>query len=139
VNWTTGDLADAVAMARQAQDLADEVGDPALQVAVRVGLGTMLHALGQHQRSVDVLEEAARQIDRTSGRILVTRPPAVTVRVWLAFVLSDLGRLREARTRIDEAMTIAESLGRPNTLMAACGCAGYLHAWFGDPARALAW
>src|SRR5262249_22225301 len=73
VGLTTGDLTGALKMARKAQDLADRVADPALQVNMRLSLGFMLHALGQHQQSVEAFEEAVSRIDATGGPIGLAR------------------------------------------------------------------
>ena len=119
--------------------MAETVADPALQARVGVAVGITTHALGQYRQSVAALEAALRHLDRASGRNFGTiRPPAVICCTWLAFALSDLGRLAEAWARSNEAMAVAESLGQPNTLITTCGCTGYLHARFGDPARGIA-
>ena len=138
--WTVGDLNQAVEAGHEAQRIAETVTtDPALQVRLGIALGFSRHALGQYDQAVTALEAALRQFDSASSRNLIGlgTPPTINCRLWLAFTLSDLGRLAEAWTRSDEAMAVAESLGQPNALLATCGCAGYLHARFGDPAKAI--
>ena len=137
--WIVGDLDRAAEAGHEAQRIAEAVADPALQARASVAFGITTHALGQYRQSVPALEAALRHLDRASGRKLGTiRPPSVICCTWLAFALSDLGRLAEAWARSNEAMAVAESLGQPNTLISTCGCTGYLHARFGDPARSIA-
>jgi tetratricopeptide (TPR) repeat protein len=131
----TGDLDGAIVAGRQALELADEIGESALQAQASYTLGQVYHAIGDFGRAAELLRRSIEAADREAGT------PSTAVRIqsqaWLARVLSALGAFAEGRRHGEEALRLAMLIGHGNTLIIAHAGLGRLYLAQGDLEHAI--
>ena len=123
----TGRFAEARTLAEQAVALGDKLGDLPLQLYARHYLGLACHALGDYRRAAEALRavvEAPRaewQTDPFAGTVSgsLAAFQAITL-AWLARCLAELGEFAEGVDAGRRAVSLAEGLGSPYSLAAAC-------------------
>ena len=132
----TGRFAEARTLAEQALALGDKLQDVPLQLYASHYLGLACHALGDYRRGSEVL------------RAVVESPPtewragwtvsgswagfqAITL-AWLARCLAERGEFEESVDAGHRAVALAEGLGSPYSLAAACIGLGYSSLVRGD-------
>jgi predicted ATPase/class 3 adenylate cyclase len=112
----------AMTAGEQALMLATQGADFALQVAGRMYLGQIHHAMGSYQQAIDILQPNTTALsgERRQERFLQVNLPSVTSRTYLAFCLAELGEFPTAMTYAEEGLQIAEMVEHPNSLAIAC-------------------
>jgi tetratricopeptide (TPR) repeat protein len=128
--WQTGDPDGAIAVGRQALDLAVELGDSALQVQASHYLGEVYYAIGNFGRAAELLRRNVEAADRESGT--PNTDWRLRSQAWLARTLSALGAFAEGRRHGEEVLRLATLEGRGNTPITAHGCLGDLYLAQGD-------
>jgi tetratricopeptide (TPR) repeat protein len=130
-----GDTDGAIAVGRQALELAATLGERALQGQASHSLGMAYHAIGDFGRAVELLrwsvEGAGGEPDMPSTDVRIES------RAWLARTLSELGSFTEGRHHGEEALRLATLTGRGDTPIIAHGCLGLLSLTKGDLEHAI--
>jgi tetratricopeptide (TPR) repeat protein len=135
---TRGRFREALTPIRQAVALAEESGDSALYM-IASGSAYALFQLGEYSEGMSLCERAIELADGdpTIGAGIVNDCPLAQCLVQKGGILSDLGRLDEARELIDLGLRIAAEQGATETV-------GWGHMWSvqhaylcGDPERAM--
>jgi LuxR family maltose regulon positive regulatory protein len=103
--WIDGDVGEAIGHGRRAAALA-ESGAVAIYVAVMAGLATALYLAGELEDAGEAAQRAVRHVD--AQRQVLGR-----IEAWSTFALvaAERGHLAAARSRADEATTIAREAG----------------------------
>jgi tetratricopeptide (TPR) repeat protein len=131
----TGDFDGAIAVGRQALDLAVDLGDRVLQGRASFTLGQAYYVVGDFGRAAALLRRNVEAADRESDR------PNIDVRIesraWLALTLSVLGTFAEGRRHGEEALRLATLAGRGGVSIMVHGCLGHLYLTQGDLERAV--
>jgi tetratricopeptide (TPR) repeat protein len=131
----TGDPDGAVAVGRQALELAATLGDSALQVQASHRLGQAYQAIGDFGRAAELLRWSVEAADRESGT------PGTALRIesqaWLARTLSDLGAFAEGRRHGEEALRLATMEGRGTAPIFGHSWLGHLYLTQGDLEHAI--
>jgi tetratricopeptide (TPR) repeat protein len=126
----TGNLDDAIAMGRQALELAAEIGDCALQGEASLTLGWAYYAIGDFGRATELLRRNVEAADREAGT------PNIYLRIssqaWLARTLGALGAFTEGQRHGEEALRLATLAGRGQTPILVHGFLSELYLAQGD-------
>ncbi|WP_328474166.1 helix-turn-helix domain-containing protein [Actinoplanes sp. NBC_00393] len=115
-----GRLEGALHAYRQAQELADRVGDHDGYLQLFQGIGLTLSALGRHEEALEQFRATLREV---RVRPVAPRPAlgaTAVARVSAAHSLAVLGRWEAALAEAELALPVAIELGEPTNL-------GYLH------------
>jgi predicted ATPase len=102
--------------------LAQRTHDPALAVIAHTALGATWLSLGALPAARSHLEESSARYTPDQHRTLVFRTgqdPGVACRLYVAATLWLLGYPEQARTRLQEALTLAHALSHPFSLACA--------------------
>jgi class 3 adenylate cyclase/tetratricopeptide (TPR) repeat protein len=135
----TGRFAEARTLAEQALTLGDKLQDRPLQLYASHYLGLACHALGDYRRASEVLR-AVVQSPPTESRsgafagMLIgswTFFQAITL-AWFSRCLAELGEFEESVDAGRRAVALAEELGNPYSLAAACIGLGHSSLVRGD-------
>ncbi len=135
----TGRFAEARTLAEQALTLGDKLQDRPLQLYASHYLGLACHALGDYGRGSEVLR-AVVESPSTEWRTGAFRGmmigswtffQAITL-AWYARCLAELGKFEEGVDAGRQAVALAEELGNPYSLAAACIGLGYSSLARGD-------
>jgi class 3 adenylate cyclase/tetratricopeptide (TPR) repeat protein len=130
----TGRFAEARALAEQALAQGDKLKDLPLQLYAGHYLGLACHALGDYRRAADVLQavvespeaEAQWRTRAFGGAVIASWAGHQTITLaWLARCLAELGEFEEGLVAGRRAVALAEELGNPYSLVAACMGLGY--------------
>ena len=121
----TGKVTEALPFATTAQSIAEELGDVNLQRAAKVCFGTVYAQAGEYGRANNLLLEILRSVE--GGAHGESDPLAVSCRLWLVWVLIELGEFEDALTHGRETVRIAEILDKPYSIMYACCALAFLH------------
>lgn len=114
--------------------LAAAPTEPTLERArALLGAGGLAYAQGDHIAASEAQAEAARTAARAGDRPLAARAGNN-----LGLTLLRLGRLEEARDRLEEAMSFFAASGERKAESAALNNLGLAHFWLGDPESARA-
>ncbi len=106
-------------LAEQLLQLAQRLDDLACRVEAHLALGTSLYFEGEFVPARDHLEQCVQLYDPRHHRahaVLYVRDPGVSGRIFLAFVLWELGYPDQAMARNLEAVTLARDIGHPASL-----------------------
>jgi class 3 adenylate cyclase/tetratricopeptide (TPR) repeat protein len=119
--WFTCQNAQALALAEEAQNLAEAIGDTKTRVTAALDVGQISRTMGDFRRGADVLARAAALLSGNLARDRLDRAfyPFVTLRTNLAGCLAELGEFLPAMTAAREAMSFTESVQQPGTLVTA--------------------
>ena len=93
VLMVTGDPDGAIAVGRQALELAAALGDSAVQVQASLYLGRGYQVIGDFGRAVELLRWSVEAADRESGT--PSTDLRIESRAWLAWTLSGIGAFAE--------------------------------------------
>ena len=137
--WMTGHLVEARAFGQTAQAIAETLGDFTLRVMANVHLGLICNALGDYQRTEELLRDIVQSLagDLSHERFGLPAFPAVTARSFLARSLGQRGEFREAISLGQEAVRIAESFDHPYSVIQSRRDLGYLYGLKGDFGEAI--
>jgi class 3 adenylate cyclase/tetratricopeptide (TPR) repeat protein len=130
-----GDHEGAIAVGRQALELATTLGDCALQVQASHTLGQAYYVVGDFGQAVELLRwnvEAAHRASSTLSLEMRIRSQA-----WLGLSLSALGAFAEGRRHGEEALGLATRAGQGSVPILAHGCLGLLYLAQGDLEHAI--
>jgi tetratricopeptide (TPR) repeat protein len=131
----TGDYDGAIAVSRQALDLAAELGDSVLQAGASYFLGKTYWDVGDFVRAAELQRWNVEVADRESST--PSTDLRLRVRARLARTLSALGAFAEGRRHGEEALRLATLAGRGQTPIIAYGCLGELYLAKGDLEHAI--
>jgi tetratricopeptide (TPR) repeat protein len=131
----TGDRDGAIAVGRQALELAAELGESALQVEAAHRLGQVYYALGDFGRAAKLLQRNVETADRESDTLSIDW--RIQSRAWLTYTLSTLGAFAEGRGRGEEALRLATMEVRESILIMAHAALAHLYLAQGDLAHAI--
>jgi tetratricopeptide (TPR) repeat protein len=133
-----GDYDEAVSFGEEALTIAQSVGDRSIEVVATSFLG-MTHAVrGEFSSSATLLERnLALEGDLRSERFGAPVIQSALADVWLANVLSQLGRFDEAIRHAEAAVRTAEAADHPFTLYWGLFDLGLAHLRRGDLPRAI--
>src|SRR5262249_7339328 len=126
----TGDHHGAMAVGRQALELATALGDGALQGQASLRLGLAYYFLGDFGQAAELLRWSMETADRESGTLSTN--VRISSQAWLARTLSALGAFPEARRHGEEALRLATLAGRGERSLLTHGCLGLLYVAQGD-------
>lgn len=130
----------ALLTAARAQALGDASGDALLVVAAGTVQGQVHNVQGRPEAARRALERVlpalAELPDAAETRLLgFIADPKVTAHALLSLPLLHLGRVRQARTHLDAALTRARALGQPLATMIALWCEALCEIRLGDAER----
>ena len=130
VRRAQGDLDGAMAVGRQALELATKLGDPALQTEASLRLGQAYFGMGDFGRAAELLRGNVGAL--ALGMPSLERSWEILSRAWLAWVLGALGEFAEGRRHGEEALRLAMVERRREAPIIAHGCLGLLYLEQGD-------
>jgi class 3 adenylate cyclase/tetratricopeptide (TPR) repeat protein len=131
----TGDHDGAIAVGRQAFDLAGELGENALQARASYFLGQTYYDVGDFGRAAELQRWNVEAADRESGTSSIGSRSRSRAR--LARTLSALGAFAEGRRHGEEALRLATLPGQGQTPLIAHGILGELYLAQGDLEHAI--
>src|SRR5215510_8631594 len=135
VHRVTGDNDNAIAVGRQALELAAELGNSALQRLASERLGGAYYAIGDFGRAAELLQWSMEAADRESDTFSTDMRRLSRAR--LARTLGALGAFAEGRRHGEEALRLATLEGRGQILIIAHACLGNLYLAQGDLEHAI--
>jgi tetratricopeptide (TPR) repeat protein len=117
--WFTGQNAQALTLAEEAQNLAEAIGDTKTKVTTALDVGQICHTMGKYRRGVDVLARAVGLLkgDLAQDRLDRAFYPFVTLRSSLSNCLAELGDFLPAMVAGQEAIVFTESVQQPGTIV----------------------
>jgi predicted ATPase/class 3 adenylate cyclase len=119
-------------LGEQLLTLAQSVRDPALLLEAHRALGQTTFWLGEITSTCAHMEQGIALYDfqqHRSHTILYGQDPGVVCHSFAAWALWVLGYPDQARQRIDKAMTLAQELTHPFSLVYALTCAAIVHGF----------
>ena len=137
--WWDHDAQNAEQMGQRALTIASDLDDVALEAATNFFLGQGFFNVGKYTRTI---ERGERSVTLLKGeyayeRLGLTGLPSVLSRIYLAWALTELGRVSEAFTIADEAVAIATTADQAYSLAAAYLGLGQIHITQGAFAQAI--
>ncbi len=137
--WREGDPERAVALGRQALDIADERRDVPLAVTANLRLGQAYHGLGDYRRAMQHLERNVLALKGEDRLALfgLAGLPSVFSRGFLVWSLAEAGKFQEGITHGEEAIKIADASGQMYSRAFARFALGFLYLHQGEPGRAV--
>ncbi len=135
------ELATCIELCTQRLALAQELGDPALEMLVYENLGTLDYWAGQHARAITSLRKAQARYEPESGRRLrltYGTDSAVVSTTYEGHALWFRGYPEQAIRKDDEALRIARKLGQAHSLTLALTFSAALRVNRGEPEQAIA-
>jgi tetratricopeptide (TPR) repeat protein len=131
----TGDWEGAIAVGRQALELAADIGDIVLQGEAPFTLGQAYYFIGDIGRAAELLRRSVEAADKAPCT------PSTDVRIlsraWLAVTLGTLGAFAEGQRHGEEALRLATLDGRGTTPITVHACLGLLYLNKGDLEHAI--
>jgi class 3 adenylate cyclase/tetratricopeptide (TPR) repeat protein len=137
--WSTGHAAEARASAKNAQVIAEALGDPPLQVGATHYLGAVCLTSGDYRQAVALLQKVVHLLggDRSRDRCGLTGFPAAMARGWLAWALAERGAFDEGIVYGQEGLHLAEALDHPYSWIAASWGPAHLYGLRGEISHAV--
>lgn len=137
--WRMGDAHKAEEMGERALAIASERGDFPLEVVTNFLVGQGCFNMGDYRRAAAHCERnvAALEGERAYERFGLTGLPSVLSRTWLAWSLAELGEFAQAMVHAQTALPIAQTLGHPYDVAAACLGMGHVQLLAGDLDQAI--
>jgi transcriptional regulator with AAA-type ATPase domain/tetratricopeptide (TPR) repeat protein len=131
--WTSGYPTKAREFGRNAQVIAESLGDTQLQVTGNLYLGAALIHTGDYRRAEALLTSVLRLLEgRDRERFGLVGFPAVSARFYLTWIALSRGQFEEGIVRVEEGIRLAETLDHPYTLGAARSMLAFLHMVRGE-------
>jgi class 3 adenylate cyclase/predicted ATPase len=135
-----GELRTGLAIAEQALDFAERLGDPLLLGHAHIVMGQFQFYLGDLAAARRHLEEALALYDTERDRSKAARHGydfCMACHSWLGLVLWQQGLLNQALDHAEEAIAAARAAGHPLSEAWALSLAAMLHQWRGEVALCL--
>jgi tetratricopeptide (TPR) repeat protein len=129
----------AIIAGERAVDIAETLGDLAVQVDVNFHLGLAYISLGDYRRALECLVRniTSLQGDLARERLGMTGLPSVLSRSWSVMCLAELGQFENAIAPGEEAVRIAEAVDHPFSVIRACLQLGALYQRKGEFDKAI--
>jgi class 3 adenylate cyclase/tetratricopeptide (TPR) repeat protein len=129
-----GNAEDARLAGQRAHDIAQRLGDLALQVGANLYLGTACVCLGEIPRGQEYLERTFRLLDGdlVRERFGLHGFPAAIARSYLTWALAERGDFQAAIARGHESVEIADAVQHKYSLGFACWGLGLAYVLQGD-------
>jgi class 3 adenylate cyclase/predicted ATPase len=135
-----GEMKTAEEIGEQMLHLARTAQDPDLLLEACNGLGTALFYLGElvsAREHFDKINEIYDPKQHSSHAFVYGQDPGVFGLAFGARVLGYLGYLKQAATKIEQALMLAQNLAHPFSLALAWHCAAEVHRQRGDAQASL--
>ena len=134
-----GHSEEAIAFGQEAVAIAESLGDLPLRITANHSLGMACVGTGHYRQAEDPLLEALRLLEgeQRPQQYGWTGFPAASTRGQLTLALGEMGRFDEGDALGEDAIRIAEPLGHPHTLTAACSFLAQLRMTRGEFDRAI--
>jgi predicted ATPase len=135
-----GEMKPAKEIGEQMLHLARTAQDPDLLLEACNGLGTALFYLGElasAREHFDKINEIYDPKQHSSHAFVYGQDPGVFGLAFGARVLGYLGYLKQAATKIEQALMLAQNLAHPFSLALAWHCAAEVHRQRGDAQASL--
>jgi class 3 adenylate cyclase/tetratricopeptide (TPR) repeat protein len=128
--WFAANHAAALETAHQALAIADDLDDRGLRVTAYFRVGQVRHSIGQYLRALESLGTAAQLVETENPyeRFSQPSPLMVTVAVWSAWALAEIGQFPDAIANGHKAVEAAQLVGDNYAL--AHGYFGLGYAYF---------
>jgi tetratricopeptide (TPR) repeat protein len=133
--YLAGQSREALATSFRRPPLAESVGDPSLVASTRWFLAQPYEVTGDYTRAIDTLELSLQLCAQHPGLSTFGGPPSsaeIVSRTWLAMSLAQQGEFARAASVAEPGMDLADRLGSPRWVVAACWGAGGLHLFRGE-------
>jgi class 3 adenylate cyclase/tetratricopeptide (TPR) repeat protein len=137
--YMAGDYSGAAEASQSALAVAEAIGHLPVLIVARHRLGQIHWHTGEYRLAAPIFRQVIADIpdDLVGERFDMGAAPSVEARLILADCLGKLGDLAEPRTLLREALSIAETLNHPYTLMHACLAHGFAGPVGGDLVEAV--
>ena len=135
-----GEMKTAREIGEQMLHLAKTAQDPDLLLEASTGLGSALFYLGELVPAREHFEKINEIYDpkqHSSHAFVYGQDPGVFALAWGARVLGYLGYLKQAVTKVEQALTLAQNLAHPFSLASAWHCAAEVHRQRGEAQASL--
>jgi predicted ATPase len=135
-----GEMKTAREIGEQMLHLAKTAQDPDLLLEASTGLGSALFYLGELVPALEHFEKINEIYDpkqHSSHAFVYGQDPGVFALAWGARVLGYLGYLKQAVTKVEQALTLAQNLAHPFSLASAWHCAAEVHRQRGEAQASL--
>jgi len=138
--WMGGNNRDALGMAQEFLTRSRALSDPVLLMVAHRVMGSTFLTVGDFRSSSNHFEETIRlSTGREKGQLYslyMVEPQAASL-LLLSWDLWFLGHPDQSRSRVSEALALAQDLGHPYTVAFAHYMTSVVHLLRGDAARAL--
>ncbi len=135
-----GEMKTAREIGEQMLHLAKTAQDPDLLLEASTGLGSALFYLGELVPAREHFEKINEIYDpkqHSSHAFVYGQDAGVFALAWGARVLGYLGYLKQAVTKVEQALTLAQNLAHPFSLASAWHCAAEVHRQRGEAQASL--
>jgi class 3 adenylate cyclase/tetratricopeptide (TPR) repeat protein len=138
--WAMGEPGRAVEYGQRCLETAEALNDLTLRVTGNLYLGHAYHSLGQFAKAVEYLAQNVELLEgeRAREQFGLSGLPYVVSCAWALESLAFLGEFERAKELARRGARVAEAADHPYSLAAIRTCAGYLHAFKGEPSEAIA-
>jgi class 3 adenylate cyclase/tetratricopeptide (TPR) repeat protein len=132
---SSGDATAAIEHSLEGLRLAELCGDDSIKLAIRVPLVYAYEIAGRIEDALALTEEVLRHPpdDPKLGSSAMGFSPYLFFAYFAANLLTQLGRLDDARAQLERALELARELDEPDLQSLAHGFFCYLARCFGDP------
>jgi class 3 adenylate cyclase/tetratricopeptide (TPR) repeat protein len=139
--WWTGQPERAVESGRRAIDIAQTLGDRALEELATQRLGQAYASLGEYRRAVEAFGLHMERIETSSPHrhSPSSGPRTAANRAWMAWCLAPLGDFAESSAHAKEAVQLAEMGQHDLSLAMTYSGASRPHLLQGDFTTAVSW
>jgi class 3 adenylate cyclase/tetratricopeptide (TPR) repeat protein len=127
--WRMGHPKQAEESSQRALTFASQLDDFALGVVANFFVGQGYFNVGDYRRAIEHCRRnvAVLKGERAHERLGLTGLPSVLSHTWLALSLVHQGEFQKAMVHGREALAVAEAVGQPYSMAAACLDVGQLH------------
>ena len=137
--WQLGRASEALAAAKEAIRLNEEVGDLSLAVGANFYLGCVHVTSGDCKLAESLFQNISEllQGNLSHERCGLPFAPAVIARSWLIWALAERGEFKEARAHAEEGLRLAEEIQHPFNLAHVLYDIGYFYGVKGEFGEAM--
>jgi predicted ATPase len=137
--WMTGHAAEALTFGRNAQAIAESLGDVPLQVTGNLHFGAACMWTGEYRRAEACILRVLQLLEDDPGQehMGLALFPAERARTYLTLIFAMQGKFDEGIVRGQEGIRLAEARNNPMMLTNACGALATLLISRGEITRAV--